>query len=81
MITIYGKDDCSYCARAVQLCESRNLPYTYLKLGRDYTLEEFIEKFPGRKKVPQVIANNVLLDDGYTSLVEWCDGGYGEQSL
>jgi glutaredoxin len=80
-IEIYGKPDCIYCTKAKNLLDSRGIEYKYYSLGEDYTLDEFKEKFPGRKSVPQIILDGVLLDDGYTSLAEVVDnftGGFGD---
>lgn len=84
MIEIYGRANCVWCTRAKTLVESRGLAYKYLSFPEDISAEEFHAKFPGRKTVPQIIVDGVLLDDGFTSLTEIIDnvsGGYGEQSL
>ena len=43
MISIYGKDFCPYCDRAVALCEQKGLEFEYKKLGRDFTREDLME--------------------------------------
>lgn len=42
MITIYGKDNCTFCEQAKALCKSKGVEFEYLKLGRDFEREEFI---------------------------------------
>lgn len=81
MISIYGRANCVWCTRAKNLLEARGLEYEYFSFPEDISPEEFQEKFPGRKTVPQIIVDGVLLDNGYTSLVDVVDnygGGYGD---
>lgn len=42
MITIYGKDNCTFCEQAKVLCKSRGIEFEYLKLGEDFEKDEFI---------------------------------------
>jgi len=69
MIEIYGKDFCSYCDRAVALCEQKGLEFKYKKLGRDFTREDLMETFPGARTFPQIIFNGDKIG-GYTELTE-----------
>jgi glutaredoxin len=80
MIKVYGRTTphCAYCAKAKALLEMKGLQYEFYSIPEDLSLDEFRELFPGRKTVPQIIMNGKLLDDGYTSLVEQLDGGYGD---
>ena len=52
MITIYSKDNCTWCDRAKELMNTKNEPYTEVKIGRDMTREEFMEQFPNVRSVP-----------------------------
>lgn len=55
MITIYSKDDCAFCTRAIQLAKSKQLEHTVLKLGVDYTKEELLAKCPQPvRSLPQI---------------------------
>ena len=54
MIEIYGKDNCVYCESAKRFCKSKVLPYTYYKLGVDFTREELLEMFPDARTFPQI---------------------------
>ena len=74
MIEIYGKDNCIYCKMAVDLVEKHNLQYKYYKLGSEYTVEQYQEKFPGRRTVPGIIIHNFPIG-GYDELV-----GYVEEN-
>lgn len=60
-VEIYGTSFCRHCLAARQLLKSRNIEYTeYLidlkPLERDAMLERC-----GRKKVPQILINNVAI--------------------
>lgn len=57
-VTIYSKDNCSFCDRAIALAESRELDYNILKLDTDFTLEELKEKFPAARSFPIVIVDD-----------------------
>tara|TARA_B100002019_G_scaffold280800_1_gene284133 strand:- start:232 stop:483 length:252 start_codon:yes stop_codon:yes gene_type:complete len=39
-VTIIGKDDCSFCKNAVLLSEARKIPYEYLNVPNDLSLDE-----------------------------------------
>ena len=66
-ITIYGKDACVYCDMAVSLAKSKNMEMSVLKLGTDYSVEEFQAKFIYAKTVPQIILNGEHIG-GYQDL-------------
>ena len=67
MIEIFGKPMCPFCEKAKQLCETRELEYTYKSLGTDYTKEELLENFPGARTVPQIRINGQAIG-GYDKL-------------
>ena len=67
MIEIFGKPMCPFCEKAKQLCETRELEYTYKSLGTDYTKEELLENFPGARTVPQIRINGKNIG-GYDQL-------------
>ena len=69
MISIYGKDFCPFCDKAVALCEREGLEFEYKKLGRDFERKELMETFPGARTFPQIIFNGEKIG-GYTELVE-----------
>lgn len=72
MITIYGKDGCSFCVKARELCEERNFKYKYLVMGVDYPRDHFFEIFPTAKTVPQIIINDEKIG-GYVELLEYIE--------
>ena len=56
-IEAYTTGDCSYCDHLKELLLRANLKdiTTFIKVGRDITREEFIEKFPDANGYPYVI--------------------------
>ena len=36
-VTIYGSADCTYCKRAIMVCNAKKLPYDYKEIGKDVT--------------------------------------------
>ena len=58
LVEIWGKSHCSYCDRAIRLCDKEGLDYTYYQLDEDYTKEELVELFPNTKMLPQITIDN-----------------------
>jgi glutaredoxin len=76
MIEIYGKPNCPFCVKAVNLCKMRQLEHTYKSLGTDYSREELLEWFPGARTVPQIKIRGENIG-GYNDLEEYLDNtGY-----
>ena len=46
MFTIYGKNECPMCLKVKMCLEIVGKEYEYKELDKDYTEEEFEEKFP-----------------------------------
>jgi glutaredoxin 3 len=65
---IYGKDNCKYCIQSKALLTNKNLEFTYLNLGEDYTKEELLLKVPDAKTLPQIFG----VSDKITTYI----GGY-----
>lgn len=84
MITIYGTSTCSYCKRAVELAEARNLLYTYKKVDEDLdAYDEMKTLAPTAKTVPQIFWDERYIG-GYTQFaqeVENTSGGYGDGKI
>ena len=81
MIQIYGKPDCPFCVKAKELCETRNLAYSYHEVGKDLTRQELLEQFPNARTVPQIVVNNTRIG-GYTDLVKYIEEtGYNGTGL
>ena len=45
-VTILGKDNCGSCVSSKQLCEQRQIDYTYQLLGKDFSIVEFYSDVP-----------------------------------
>ena len=43
--TVYSRDGCPYCDKVQQVLELAEIKHVIYKLNRDYTREEFYEKF------------------------------------
>lgn len=61
MITIYSKENCPACVRAIQLLESKNIAYNQYKIGVDVSREWILESFPNIKTVPIIIDGERLI--------------------
>jgi glutaredoxin 3 len=59
---------CPYCDRAKALLSSKQIPFVEHKIGRDLTKEEFLERFPNARTVPQIYLDEQYIG-GYDSLV------------
>lgn len=72
MIEIYGKFECPWCDRAVQLCEQYFLEYKYKALDDfidgDVYKAEFKQRAPLAKTVPQIFWHGKLIG-GFEALV------------
>ena len=60
MITIYGKDNCTFCDQAKDLCVIKDIEFEYLTLGVDFEREDFIKMMEDEYSViprtmPQIV--------------------------
>lgn len=69
IVEIWGKDNCGFCTAAKSLAESKQLTYTYKKLGVDFTREEVFDAFPEARTFPQIKVNNTPIG-GYNEFVK-----------
>lgn len=80
MFTIYSKDACIYCVRAAAMLKTRGLEYEEFKLGKDYTLDYFLEHVvptDGQRTFPQVFHGNKYIggSDQLSAYLEEATGG------
>ena len=75
MYTIYSKSNCSFCMQAKQLLEMEQLPFDYLTLGTNYSLQEFMELFPDARTLPMIVKDGECIG-GYNNLVEYLKQQY-----
>lgn len=55
---VYSKDSCGFCDKLTNFMDSKQVPYEKFTLGKDFTKEEFIEKFGYNSTFPQVYLEN-----------------------
>ena len=67
-IVIYSKDNCPNCLKAKNRLIKHNPKI--LVLDKDISSNEFFNKFPNLKQVPQIIINNQHIGS-YTDLEKW----------
>lgn len=72
---VYGRDNCPWCTRAVELLESKDIEYIYLKLGEDYSKVDLIDKlgYTENVTVPQIFVDDIARVGGYTELLRLLD--------
>lgn len=69
MITIYSKAGCAYCDQAKALLESKNIPFTEVRVDLDQSAREFIIS-NGHRTVPQIFDNEHYIG-GYVELRQY----------
>ena len=52
--TVWSKDGCPPCAAAMEMLAERGIAFSALKLGEDFSREDFIKKFGEGALVPQI---------------------------
>lgn len=68
--TVYSKAMCPFCVKVLRALQLAEVQYVELKLDRDFTRDEFIEKF-GKTTFPRVLLNNETLIGGCTETVQY----------
>ena len=66
-VTIYTKDNCSYCVNAKSLLSARGIAYTEQRLNQDFTREHLTEMFPSAKTYPVIVVDGFYIG-GYDQL-------------
>ena len=69
-VEIYSKTNCSFCEKAKIRLQQHN-PRIHM-LDKDYSRDEFFEKFPNAKTFPQIIINKQHIG-GYFELERWLE--------
>ena len=59
--TVYSKDGCPYCTKVQQVLELAEVKHVIYKLNRDYTREEFYDKFGKGSTFPRVVRDDTLI--------------------
>jgi len=71
MYTIYSKFGCPYCDKIKNILELAEQKHVILKLGVDYTREEFYAKFGTGSTFPQVVLDDDQFLGGCTDTVKY----------
>lgn len=59
LVEIYTKDHCPYCVRALDLIESKNIPYVIIDLQKQpERIAEMLERSANKRSVPQIFIND-----------------------
>ena len=61
MIEIYSRSGCPFCSKLIKVVEYEELSHVVYELDRDYTKEEFYEKFGEGSTFPQVMLDDLHL--------------------
>ena len=59
--TIYTKSNCPYCENVKKVLTGLDEPYMEVKLNRDFTREQFTEKFGYGSTFPRVLKDGKLI--------------------
>jgi glutaredoxin 1 len=59
-VTIYGRTSCGFCMRAKSLCESRNIPFTWVDMMAEGLSKADVAEKIGRPvhTVPQILVGD-----------------------
>lgn len=55
MKVVYTQENCPACIFTKAKLTAQEVPFVEMKIGRDITREEFMEKYPGVRTVPYVV--------------------------
>ena len=68
--TVYSKDGCPYCTKVEKVLQLAEIKHVIYKLSRDFTREEFYDKFGAGSTFPRVIKDDTLIG-GCTETVKY----------
>tara|TARA_B100000282_G_scaffold161192_1_gene116417 strand:- start:7570 stop:7809 length:240 start_codon:yes stop_codon:yes gene_type:complete len=69
--TIYSKDGCPFCTKIQQVMQLVELQHVIYKLNRDFTREEFYDRFGQGSTFPQVVLDDDQTLGGCTETVKY----------
>jgi glutaredoxin len=72
MNEIYSRPNCPYCDMAKDVFKKLGVQFEERVVGSDISREDFFEKFPGKRTVPQIIIRGEHIG-GYSDLKEWME--------
>lgn len=68
-VKIYSRPNCTYCTRAKEFFQKKNIQYEEVRVGDHITTNTYVE-LTGMKSVPAIFINETLIG-GYNDLVEY----------
>jgi glutaredoxin len=68
--TVYSKDMCPYCVKVCRVLQLAEIKHVIYKLDRDFTREEFYDKFGLGSTFPRVLAGDTIIG-GCTETVKY----------
>lgn len=70
IFTVYSREGCPYCDKIQQVLELAEIKHVIYKLNRDFTREEFYERFGQGSTFPRVVKDDALIG-GCTETVKY----------
>ena len=67
---VYSKDGCPYCDKVQQVLQLAEIKHVIYKLDRDYTRQEFYDKFGTGSTFPRVMKDDIIIG-GCTETVNY----------
>jgi len=71
-VTIYSKDSCPFCVKAINLLETTDLEFEEYKLNKHFSRDEILEWYPEARSFPIVVLDGMFVG-GYEQLTEVVD--------
>ena len=68
--TVYSRNGCPYCDKVQQVLDLAEIKHVIYKLDRDFTREEFYDKFGEGSTFPRVVKDDELIG-GCTETVKY----------
>ncbi len=72
MLTVYGKDGCGYCVKAIDILNTKQMMYKYIKVGEDIGITEFTATYPNVKSVPFIVRGEEVIGT-YSDLLKYVE--------
>jgi len=80
-IDIYGRENCPFCTKAVELCHQQKLNFSYHDVQKDEAARaEMFRRVPDARTVPQIFAGDLHIG-GFTDLEEAVKSGLIQQII
>ena len=61
IFNVYSKDGCPYCDKVSQVLQLAEVKHVIYKLNRDFTREQFYDKFGKGSTFPREVKDNELI--------------------